>query len=67
MLVQDEFGFSSYAQNLNRVQLVEFLDYHRHNLRWAQLRPSLIHNPLTGLPYQASASHAPAKIKAANG
>ena len=40
--------FQSYAANLNRVHLAEFLDNHAVSSRMAKVRPSLINNPVTG-------------------
>lgn len=64
MLAQQDYNFRSYARNLNRVQLAEFLDNHRHDLRWAALRPSLILNPVTNLPYGEPATGQTVRSKA---
>ncbi len=46
--------FKIYAHNLNRVHLAELLDHHAFALRVADIRPSLITNPLTGRHYTAA-------------
>ncbi|HVJ78355.1 MAG TPA: hypothetical protein VM620_11030 [Hyphomicrobium sp.] len=47
--------FRSYASNLNRVRLAEFVDQHVTLLRHERARPSLIVNPLNGQPYTGRA------------
>ena len=45
--------FKSYLHNLNRIRMAELIDHYGVEHRSTTLRPSLIANPLTGLPYNA--------------
>jgi len=47
--------FGTYALNLNRVRLAQFVDHHVTLLRHERARPSLIVNPLDGQPYTGRA------------
>jgi hypothetical protein len=47
-------SFQSYASNLYRVSLIELIDDQAAMLRRSQARPSLIVNPLSGLPYPSA-------------